>query len=835
MSVLRLAAPLAGWCMPLSEVPDPVFADKLAGDGVAIDPTGSVLHAPCDGEIVPMQGARHAITVRSQAGVDVLMHVGIDTVRLAGEGFELLVASGQRVRAGEPLLRFDLDLLARRARSLVTPIVLASVGTVAMRFENRSVAVGDPLMEIGVAEAAAAMARPGREDARRRFRVPFDHGLHVRPAALIAAALRPFDAEVGITAHGREANARSTVAMMALGVRCGETIEARATGADAQLAIEALAALLAPEAPAPSRPVAAPRGALAPFNRIEGVIASRGVAVGVAVRWSEPELTVVEHGASEASETAALRNAVAFVKDHLAQRAADTGGQAAELLRAHADLVDDPELAQRASHHLRRGFSAAYSWRQATRSMMETLASLDDKRMRERAVDLRDLESQVIRVLRGELPTIERELPRDAIVLADDLMPSQLLALDATRIAGLALARGGATSHVAIIAAANAIATLVAAGPAILDVAEGTPLILDAERGWIDVDPPAAEIDAARRAALSRAEERAADLSTARHPSSTLDGVRVVVNANVGSLDEARAAVRNGAEGCGLLRTEFLFLERREAPGEDEQAAEYQRIVAALEGRIATIRTIDVGGDKPIAYMPMPREDNPALGLRGVRASLRHPGLLKTQLKALMRIEPQGHCRIMLPMVNDLGELRAVRAVAAECARELGRTALPPIGVMVETPAAALLSGQLAGEADFLSIGTNDLSQYTLAIDRAHPELAERLDALHPAVLRMIAMVAKAGRAAGKSVSVCGAMGSDVDALPILIGLGVHEISATPAMVPRLKRTVRLLDAAQCRELAMRALEQQTAAQVRELAQAARARARAGAQSIGEA
>ena len=420
-------------------------------------------------------------------------------------------------------------------------------------------------------------------------------------------------------------------------------------------------------------------------------------------------------------------------------------------------------------------------------------------------------------------------------MLADDLMPSQLLALDATRIAGLALARGGATSHVAIIAAANAIATLVAAGPAILDVAEGTPLILDAEHGWIDVDPPAAEIDAARRAALSRAEERAADLAAARHPSSTLDGVRVVVNANVGSLDEARAAVRNGAEGCGLLRTEFLFLERREAPGEVEQAAEYQRIVAALEGRTATIRTIDVGGDKPIAYLPMPREDNPALGLRGVRASLRHPELLKTQLKALMRVVPQGHCRIMLPMVNDLGELRAVRAVAAECARELGRTALPPIGVMIETPAAALLSGQLAGEADFLSIGTNDLSQYTLAIDRAHPELAERLDALHPAVLRMIAMVAKAGRAAGKGVSVCGAMGSDVDALPILIGLGVHEISATPAMVPRLKRTVRLLDAEQCRELALRALEQQTAAQVRDLAQAERARARAGAQSIGEA
>jgi multiphosphoryl transfer protein len=841
VSVLRICAPLAGWCMPLSEVPDPVFADKLAGDGVAIDPTGNMLHAPCDGEIVPMQGASHAVTVRSEGGIDILMHVGIDTVQLAGEGFELLVVPGQRVRAGDPLLRFDLDLLARRARSLVTPIVLASEGSVATRLENRSVAVGELLMEIGAAEAPSTLSgrdetRPGRDEARRGFRVPFDHGLHVRPAALIAAALRPFGAQVTIVAHGRNANARSTVAMMALGVRCGETIEARAVGPDAHAALEALGALLAAEIPAAGRPeVPPPSSARARPQRIEGVIASRGVAVGVAVGWSEPELVVSERGASEPSETAALRNAVAFVRHHLGERASAAEGQAAELLRAHCELVDDPELAERASHWLRRGFSAAYSWREATRSMMETLESLEDERMRERAVDLRDLESQVIRVLAGELPAIGRTLPWNAIVLADDLMPSQLLGLDAARVAGLVLARGGATSHVAIIAAANAIATLVAAGPGILEIAEGTPLVLDAEHGWIDIDPPAAELAAATRAAVQRAEERAADLAVARHPSATVDGVRIVVNANVGSLDEARAAVRNGAEGCGLLRTEFLFLERREAPGEDEQAAEYQRIVTALEGRPTTIRTLDAGGDKPIAYLPMPREENPALGLRGVRASLRHPGLLKTQLRAMLRVEPPGLCRIMLPMVNDLEDLRAVRSLAAECARELGRPTLPAIGVMVETPAAALLSGQLASEADFLSIGTNDLSQYTLAIDRGHPELAERLDALHPAVLRMIALVAQAGRAAGKSVSVCGAMGSDVDALPILIGLGVHEISATPAMVPRLKRTVRLLDAAQCRELALRALEQHGAAAVRELAQAARARARAGAQSIEEA
>ncbi len=822
MSALRLGAPLAGWCASLAEVPDPVFADRLAGDGVAIEPTGNTLHAPCDGEIVPMQGARHAVTVRSSGGIDLLMHVGIDTVKLAGVGFELLVAPGERVRAGDVLMRFDLDALARRAASLMTPIVVASGGAVVKRVENGAVAVGDFLMEVEAGEAGARAQGEQRAQATRRFRVPFDHGLHVRPAALIAAALRPFAAQVTFSAHGRQANARSTVAMMSLGAHCGDTLEARASGADAEAALAALESLLAGEAaaPAPRAEDAKARGAIASPSRMPGVVASRGVAVGVATRFSQPDLPVVESGGDAASEAAALQDAIAFVQRHLEGEVRAAQGPQRELLAAHCELVQDPELSGRAREWLQQGKSAAFAWRQATRSMMDALAALGDPRMRERAADLRDLESQVIRVLGGAAPTAGRELPSGAIVIADDLLPSQLMALDAKRIAGLAIARGGATSHVAIIAAANAIPTLVAVGSAILDIADGTPLVLDAERGWLDVAPPAADLELAQSAALKRAVERAADLEGARAPSATLDGVRIVVNANVGSVDEARAAVANGADGCGLLRTEFLFLERRAAPGEDEQRAEYQRIAAALEGRALAVRTLDIGGDKPIPYLPMPREDNPALGLRGVRTSLWRPDLLRAQLSAILRVEPRGQCRILLPMVNDLDELRRVREIAAECARAAGGLELPAIGVMIETPAAALLADQLARLADFLSIGTNDLAQYTLAIDRGNAELADRLDALHPAVLRMISAVAHAGRIAGKRVSVCGAMGSDVEALPILIGLGIHEVSATAATIPRLKRGVRLLDTASCRDLARRALEMDSAAAVRELVRA---------------
>jgi len=429
-------------------------------------------------------------------------------------------------------------------------------------------------------------------------------------------------------------------------------------------------------------------------------------------------------------------------------------------------------------------------------------------------------------VLSGKAPSSTREFQPGSVLLADDVLPSQIITLDTERVVGVCTSRGGPTSHVAILASASGLPMLVAAGPSVLDVAEGTQVVLDAEHGWIDVDPPPADLAAAQQAMDERNEERTADLVAAGRASTTRDGVAISVLANLGSLADAHLAMQRGAGGCGLLRTEFLYMDRREAPDEDEQAAEYQRIAAALAGKPLSIRTMDVGGDKPIPYLPLPREDNPALGMRGLRSSLWQPDLLRAQVRAILRVQPAGQCRVLLPMVTDVDDLKAVRAIIDRCAAELG-VATPAVGAMIETPSSALLAEQLAPLCDFLSIGTNDLSQYALAIDRAHPELARRLDALHPAVLRLIALVADAGRECGKSVSVCGALGSDVDALPILVGLGVHEVSATPAAIPRLKRTMRNLDARECRDLARRALEQSSAAEVRELAFYARGRARA--------
>ncbi len=270
-------------------------------------------------------------------------------------------------------------------------------------------------------------------------------------------------------------------------------------------------------------------------------------------------------------------------------------------------------------------------------------------------------------------------------------------------------------------------------------------------------------------------------------------------------------ALLNGAEGCGLLRTEFLFLDRWTPPDEAEQAGEYQQIAALLQGRLVTIRTLDAGGDKPIAYLPLPAEENPALGLRGVRTSLWRPELLRSQLSAILRVRPVGIARILLPMVTDVTDIRAVRAVLAELGGSI------PFGVMIETPAAAVLAERIAAEADFLSIGTNDLTQYTLAMDRGHPDLAARLDGLHPAVLQLLAQVAAAGQRHRRGVAVCGGLASDPVAVPVLLGLGIHELSMVPAVIPSMKELIATLEISQCEELGKRALQQSSAQDVRSL------------------
>jgi multiphosphoryl transfer protein len=878
---LILLAPLAGWSTPLDEVPDAVFAGRMLGQGVAIDPTGSSLHAPCAAQVTVLPASRHAVTLRTPDGCDILIHVGLETVALAGAGFEAHVRVGQQVRAGEPLLSFDLDFIAQRAPSLLTPVIVTAEGgaRIVRCSLDRELAVGEFLMEVAVERevpAELAADAPAFGIVRRRLTVAFEHGLHARPAALLAASLKSLAADVRIAARGREANARSTVALMALGVGRGEPIEIRASGPDAQAAVRALSAVLdvpaTPAAatpaipataatlatPATAEPLSAREPSASPVRApasaasqavasaalhagagvgrgtLVGAVASGGFAVGTALQLKRPEIEVSETGVGATVETAALDRARAALRLRLERRAgagraagagesfaAQLAGSEAEatsrgIAAAHLELLDDPELLAAARAAIARGKSAAFAWRAAVRESAATLAALPDERLRERVADLLDLESQVLLALAGEAAAGAPPLPADAIVIARELLPSQLAALDATRLAGICMAAGGPTSHAAILAAAMGIPALVALGQEVLGVADGTTLLLDASEGLLEVAPGPARLAAARAEVHARRARQAALEAAARRECRTADGVRIAVFANIGSLAEAQAAVRNGAEGCGLLRTEFLFLDRQLPPTEAEQCETYTRIAEALGERPLTIRTLDAGGDKPIPYLPLPPEENPALGLRGIRTSLAQPQLLLTQLRAVLRVRSP-HCRLLLPMITDVEEIAAVRALLDEARRELAAGASPEIGVMVETPAAALLAEQLAASADFLSIGTNDLTQYTLAMDRGNPQLAARLDALHPAVLRLIARTAEAAGARGRHAAVCGGLASEPLAAPLLVGLGVHELSAVPAVIPALKARIGAVNLKDCRELAQQALGAASAGAVRAL------------------
>lgn len=834
MAPIILTSPMQGWAAALDEVPDPVFAERMMGDGVAIDPTGDCLHAPCDAVVVGLHASGHAITLRTPEGAEILIHIGLDTVALGCRGFTPQVREGASVDRGDPLIRFDLDLLVCEARGVMTPVIVTNPDrfTIQRRETDRLVGMGEALMTLVPRDDASADIVVAEGDTvRRTIVVPMVHGIHARPAARIGDTARRFVADVTIAKDDRSASVRSPVALMALGVRLGDDVTIAATGPDAAAALAAVSDLIlggmgegagsaAPAStPAPAPVAAAPVATTLPADgRLPGVTAAPGIAIGHAGLFRLAEIAVVREGAGAAHERAALDAALADVTARLAEAVVTATGPSRAILTAHAALLDDPLLSEAAHAAIAEGDSAGFAWRVATRAQADALRATGDARLAERADDMLDLERQMLRALAGEDPDERIVFPPDTILLADDLLPSHLLGLDTASIVGFCVERGGPTSHVAILAATMGLPALVAVGPALAEIAPGTPLILDAGAGLLHVAPDAAARAVAHTALAAQRDRRAAALANAAQECRTRDGVRIEAFANLGSADDAEVAMRNGAEGCGLLRTEFLFLERDTAPDIAEQTAEYQRIADTLDGRPLIVRLLDIGGDKPAPYLPIAPEENPAIGLRGIRVCLAYPDMLDAQLRAILAVKPAGQCRIMVPMIASLAELRAVRAALDRVIAATGHTDPVALGIMVETPAAAVTAGLLAQEADFLSIGTNDLTQYALAMDRGNPAVASALDGLHPAVLHLIGQSCGGGAEHGRWTGVCGGLASDPLAVPILIGLGVTELSCAPALIPEIKALVATLTLPECRSHAHDALACASAAEVRALA-----------------
>ena len=820
---VELLAPLSGVLMALDNVPDPVFASRLIGDGLCIDPTSQVLCAPLAGVISNLQHTGHAISITHANGVQVLLHIGLDTVNLGGKGFTALVEEGQQVTAGQALIEFDADYIALHARSLLTlMLVVSGEPFVAPSPGGVLVETGQPLLRLQLGQAeTVAEVQAGDTQRSQPQRLPNPNGLHARPAAVLAQAAKGFAATLHLHKQGESANAKSLVAIMALQAVCGDSVYLSACGSDAEQALKVLSELLAegcgesvvavaPEA----QPVAVPEPVAS--NELRGVCASPGSAFGHVVQLTESVLQISELATDQRHEREQLQQALAGATAQLQTLCDTTQGKAqAEIFNAHQELLEDPGLLEQAFGLIEQGKSAAFAWQSATQATSTLFKGLGSHLLAERALDLEDVGQRVLKLMLG-VQDHALELPDHAILIAEQLTPSQTASLDTRKVAGFATVGGGATSHVAILARALGLPAMCGMLPQVLALANGTPVLLDADRAELHLHPDPERIQQLTLQRARQHERQQRDLQQATLAACTRDGRHVEVSANIASLAEAEQAVALGAQGVGLLRSEFLYLERNSPPSHDEQVTTYSAIARTVgTEHNLVVRTLDVGGDKPLAYVPMEHEANPFLGMRGIRLCLERPHLLREQLSAILASADLTRLHIMLPMVTQLSELRMARQMLEEQALAQGISTLPKLGIMIEVPAAALMADLFAPLVDFFSIGTNDLTQYTLAMDRDHPRLASQADSLHPAVLRLIASTVKAAHAHGKWVGVCGALASESLAVPVLLGLGVDELSVSVPLIPTIKARVRELEFSACQTLAQQVLGLESAEQVR--------------------
>ncbi|MFJ2531507.1 phosphoenolpyruvate--protein phosphotransferase [Pseudomonas helmanticensis] len=821
---LQLLAPLSGVLMALEQVPDPVFSGRVIGDGLCIDPTSSTLCAPLAGVISNVQASGHAVSITDDHGVQVLMHIGLDTVNLGGQGFTRLVEEGQRVVAGQALIEFDADYIALHARSLLTLMLVVSGEPFTWLIApSGQVETGQPLLELAGAQSSgeAAVVAEGQAVFSPSLKLPNPNGLHARPAAVFAQAAKGFAAKIYLHKQQAQANAKSLVAVMALQTACGDSVQVSAVGEDADAAINTLTRLLA-EGCGETVTAVAPVEVVETeaLTLLRGVCASPGSALGQVVQISEPVFDVSEFGGGADVERAALANALIeadLALQHLRDTAA--GEAEAEIFKAHQELLEDPGLLDQAQALIDAGKSAAFAWRAATEETAIMFRQLGSALLAERAADLTDVGRRVLKLLLG-IGEQALELPQGSILIADQLTPSQTAGIDTRKVLGFATVGGGATSHVAILARACGLPSICGVPVQMLALSNGTQVLLDADKGELHVHPDPAAIKQWQARHAQQRQRHEHELANATLAARTRDGHHVEVSANVASLAETEQAMALGGAGVGLLRSEFLYLGRNHAPSHDEQVATYGAIARSVgPAHNLVVRTLDVGGDKPLAYVPMDSETNPFLGVRGIRLCLERPQLLREQFRAMLGCCDLTRLHIMLPMVTQLSELRLARQMLDEEILAQGLTQRPKLGIMIEVPAAALMADLFAPLVDFFSIGTNDLTQYTLAMDRDHPRLASQADSFHPSVLRLIAMTVKAAHAHGKWVGVCGAMASERLAVPLLLGLGVDELSVSVPMIAPVKATVRELALADCQIIAQQVLGLESAGQVREALQ----------------
>ncbi|MDF5724566.1 MAG: phosphoenolpyruvate--protein phosphotransferase [Rhizonema sp. PD37] len=659
-------------------------------------------------------------------------------------------------------------------------------------------------------------------------------GLHARPASRFVATAARFQSQIKVKnlTKGTEAVRGDSINQVAtLGVRQGHELAITATGFDANEALAALQALFKsnfgeiefahPIAPDP------PFSLSISSSHLKGIPVSPGMAIAPVFLHHSTPLIIQQYHVDDV-EGESQRVHIAFQKAQqeiqalLSEASTQIGDAEAAIFDAHLLFLEDPVLIEQVHQRIfTQHLNAEAAWQAVIDELANNYRRLEDSYLQERVADVIDVGQRVQRLLTGNEPS-QLNSTEPVILIASELTPSDTARLNPTQVLGICTTSGSATSHSAMIARSLGIPEVVGVPNEILQLANGTLIALDGETGevWIEPHPDILATLNAKRDAWQAAQKFV--FAGTHELAMTRDGQRISVFANIGSISDAKLALSCGAEGVGLFRTEFLYLQQANAPSEEEQLAVYQAIAQVLDQRPLIIRTLDVGGDKPLPYFDMPSETNPFLGWRGIRMCLAHPDIFKTQLRAICRASAGNQIKIMFPMIATVEEVQAAKVFLMEVQAELRQENIPfdeamEVGIMVEVPSAVTLADRLAKEVDFFSIGTNDLSQYVMACDRTNPRVASLADALHPAVLHMIQQTVQAAHKADIWVGLCGEVAADLDAVPILLGLGLDEISLNPQAIPAFKSRIVELTVIEAKAIATFALQQDTASQVRDL------------------
>ncbi|PBC09307.1 phosphoenolpyruvate--protein phosphotransferase [Mesorhizobium sp. WSM3859] len=648
-------------------------------------------------------------------------------------------------------------------------------------------------------------------------------GLHARPATRFVKLAKGFESDVELVKDGKAVSAKSSVKLMLLAVKENQEVTVRANGADAIEAIEALIGYLenpraglddegeageggsetAAAAPAPeAAPTAAAPAGGAP--KLQGVAASEGVAIGPAFAHFPPEIEGPGRRlqADEIDrELERFHSAVASVQARMDRTLAENNLSAGDrgIVAALRDIAADDSLTGEVERLIKGGDDAVSAVIAAAASIAADFSAVDDHYLNARADDVHAVGRQICLVLLGQDEVSLETIPQGAILIADDIGAWDLARAPLKRIGGVVCGHGGATSHIAIIARSHGIPAVLGLGDKVNQLRAAKEVAIDGNAGHVIVDPDEATRSDFTRRVEAAAQERAGLKIFKGVTPTRADGTVIEVAANIGSLEEIEAAQEAGAMGVGLFRTELLFMRHMHLPSEDMQAETYSAMARAFAPHSVIVRTLDIGGDKPIAGIEFPDEENPFLGWRGIRMCLDRPDIFKRQLRALLRAAVHGNIKVMLPMVSEIAEVTRTRALVYECEAELKAEGVEhasfDLGVMIETPAAVLIAPALAKEVAFFSIGTNDLTQYIMAADRLNPTVAKLNDVTNPAVMSAIELTAKAGVAAGIMVGMCGEAAGRPDLIPAFIGMGLTELSMSPASIQRAKKTIAAMAA----------------------------------------